>query len=392
MPYRLTIKNRHIDTILNEIKTKIPDTETSIDLSTQYEIEGNMAFLPNAITAENYIRILQELSKQVTSLDMTHNHLSRFGPDLITVTQNLPENLTSLTWHDSELYKLPADLLVAVFKVLPKKLSSFSLRGNILYRLSAIDFVKAMQALPEGIETLDLSGNLYKYSVDELVSILKSLPSGLKSLDLGICDFCRFTGEELVKIIGALNENLIKLSLNYNGFDPFDPHWPDIMKAMPQNLHYLDLDFNEFDKLPADSLAKMFKQAPENLSDVKITYGAPVDPLEFIIDNEINRMMNTHSSKKSVWVSLGVIDASDAKINAFNDLKVIIGNRLNSATFKEDLTTWYGKNIDCIKMQRNKIHSFFQPEHKASTQKIVEEMFAHFGVAMEAKPSIHNPE
>lgn len=391
MPYKLTIRNRHIDTILNEVSTKIPETEDSIDLSTSYESEGNEAFLINTITAENYVKVLQKLSRQVTSIDMSHNKLARFGPDLITVVKSLPENLTSLNWHDNDLYKLSIDVLVEVFQALPRTLSSFSLRGNILDILPAHDFVKAIQAIPEGIETLELSANLNNYSADEIIMILKSLPLGLKSLNLGFCDLDRFTVEELFKIFSELPENLHDLNLMYNNLAQIVLLKPEIMKAMPRNLRQLDVISNGFDKLPANDLAKIFKQVPENVSEVIMSY-EPVKPLVFVIDNEISRLMNTHSASNSFWVNIGVMNASDAKIDALTVLKDMIGNRSNSDTFKEDLATWYGQYKNCIKLQRNKVHSFFQPDHKPGTQTIVDELFAHFCVEMEVKSSMTHPD
>lgn len=259
MTYRLTIRNRHIDTILNEITTKIPDSETSIDLSTSYEIEGNDFFFVNTITAENYIKILREFPKLIKSVDMSQNELSRFNGDLVTVTQALPENLSSLTWHNNDLAKLPADVLVNVFKALPRKLTSFNLGENDLDTLPADVFARAMQALPEGLETLNLTANLLRYSADEIVTIFKSLPLGLKSLNLSLCNFYRFTVYEWIKIMGALPKNLRELGLIFN-MVPVNPvDWPGIMKSMPKNLRSIDLRHNGFDKLPADDQATIFK-------------------------------------------------------------------------------------------------------------------------------------
>ena len=111
----------------------------------------------------------------------------------------------------------------------------------------------------------------------------------------------------------------------------------------------------------------------------------------FVVDNEINRLMNTHNSKNSFWVNIGVMEASDTKINALSKLKNIIAERsISGVFFNDELVIWYADNKHCLKIQRNKVHSFFQPEHKACTQTVVEEVMAHFGIDTKAMSSVQH--
>lgn len=392
MSYRLIIGKRNINTIINQIKTKIPASETHIDLSSEYEIDGNDAVCINIISADNLVTVFKAFDENITSLDMRLHDLCRFSPDdLIKIVKAFPQKLVALDWQGNGLGKFSTADLIRIIKALPENLSFLGLRGNELYKLSVDDCSSVVQALSGDLQSCDLSGNLYGYSADDIVTILKALPKDLASLEPGWSDLNKFTLVELVKIIGALPENLKTLKLPFNKLIQFShENLCMVMHALGKNLHCLDVSMNDLDKMPAEDLSLVMRNVPITVTSVFIKPNKAFDPLVFVIENEINRLMNTHSSRDILLVGWGFIEASDVKIKALNELKDIIGKRtgISLIDLQDELVLWHEAHKDNIRIQRNKIHSFFVPTHKAVTQTIVEELLVKCGITLDAKSQV----
>lgn len=107
------------------------------------------------------------------------------------------------------------------------------------------------------------------------------------------------------------------------------------------------------------------------------------------IANEIIRLSLSTKANNNLLVNLGLVEASDNKQIAFNQLKQILDKRsedkTNSAEFKAELIEWKSKKEACIKTQRNKIHSFFSPAHVATSELLMKEIFVNFNV--DTKPA-----
>lgn len=387
MPYRLIIRKRNIDKIIHELKS-VSESITSVDLSSAYVADGNAAILINTITASNLVRVLEALSKNVSSLDMRLLELYRYSfDDLLNVVNALPENLVALDWESNGLGKIPLGELVEIITALPANLVSLGLRMNEFYKLPADDFVRVISALPKKLESLDLSGNLYDFCVDDIVRILQALPQDILHLDLSWNEFHKFSSDELSKIFGALPAGLSTLNVSFNKLGNFSPeNLSDIMNALPKKLNYLDASANNLEKFSVNNRARIIKNVPTTLTEVVIE-GPVFDPLVFVIENEIQRLMSTHSTNSNIWVSLYIVHASDSKINALNELKDILGKRADTSSgdLVHELAIWHEANIECIKAQRNKVHSFFDARHKAATQVIVEDILINFGVDIHKK-------
>ena len=167
--------------------------------------------------------------------------------------------------------------------------------------------------------------------------------------------------------------------------------------AMPAALTSLDLRGNGLELKPFAELAGLFQAMPANITSVHLydENNALADfqkmtALKARIDAEIARFA---SFKNSFLASIGVLEASEAKIRAFEELKSIIQNSFgkNQRAFHNELRLWKKTNWACIAKQRNVIHSFFSPGHRPESAMAVDDIFAQLGVADIAEVHVPSP-
>lgn len=168
--------------------------------------------------------------------------------------------------------------------------------------------------------------------------------------------------------------------------------------AMPVAVTSLDLRGNGFELKPAAELARLFQAMPPNITSVQLydENNALADfqnmtALKARIDAEIGRFA---SFKNSFLGFFGVLETSEAKIRAFEELKNIIQNGFgkNRRAFHNELRLWKQTNWACIAKQRNVIHSFFSPGHRPESAKAVDDIFAQLGVADIAQADVPFPD
>lgn len=102
------------------------------------------------------------------------------------------------------------------------------------------------------------------------------------------------------------------------------------------------------------------------------------------LHSEITRLTASSKTSGSLLVDLGLIESSDTKITALRTLQKLffseIQGKISPTEFVTKLKAWKIENEACIKTQRNKVHSFFAPNHVATSEKLINELFAQFNL------------
>ncbi len=91
---------------------------------------------------------------------------------------------------------------------------------------------------------------------------------------------------------------------------------------------------------------------------------------------------------------IGLMERNDSKIKILNDLKAIIEIEHGSVdALKERVTDYCNNKKEAIDHQRNKTHTFFSPNHKTTTRKMVDEIFIALEISKAniAAPAPHRP-
>lgn len=166
---------------------------------------------------------------------------------------------------------------------------------------------------------------------------------------------------------------------------------------MPAAVRSLDLRNNGFESRPAAELAVLFQAMPANITSVHLYDETnaladfqKITALTARIDAETGRF----ASFKNRFLSFfGVLETSDPKVRAFEELKVIIQNGFgkNRRAFHNELRLWKQTHWDCIAQQRNVIHRFFSPAHIPESARAVDDIFAQLGVADKAEVDVPVP-
>lgn len=103
------------------------------------------------------------------------------------------------------------------------------------------------------------------------------------------------------------------------------------------------------------------------------------------VRDEINRLESSKNDAGNFLVEIGIIEASDAKIIAFNKLEDILRKNNvygeNSEEFYQELQDWKTDYLACLSRQRNHTHSFFSPDHIPEAIKKIEAIFAQLEVS-----------
>lgn len=166
--------------------------------------------------------------------------------------------------------------------------------------------------------------------------------------------------------------------------DPNDESKAD-QKRRAYRIPYEILAKHLESKFPIYCVNKEFSQ------HVKATYQCWKEKTKAVqaINNELERLNNSTSTKKNRWVMNGIIEASDAKIIALKTLKAILRkSSLSGKTpheFHDELRAWKKANLACIVKQRNCIHRFFSPNHKPLAAIKINEIFTALGVVDKAE-------
>ena len=251
---------------------------------------------------------------------------------------------------------------IQAFAAIPKNVTSLTLRFNGLGNKTAAELAQAFAAIPTGVTALDLAMNsLGNKTATELAEAFAAIPAGVTTLDLGWNDLDKKTPAELALVFAAI----------------------------PSRVATLDLRNNHFDCKTGAELTKILQAMPVNIKSVAIRCGseninphmyAIIAPLVEKINNEIARLQASKSSKGSFLVNIGILEASNEKITALQELGTILINGAVAGKdpdeFHNELRQWKVINEACIAKQRNCLHSFFSPSHKPTAACAVDDIFA----------------
>lgn len=330
--------------------------------------------------------------------------------DQITVSDQF-KNATSFQIVCNDLKDFPTKNLIKILQALPKDLQFLDLSKSNFDQFSIEDLVKIFKALPENLHTLDLSWNFEKLSPSNWIAAFSALPDKLKKVIINEQPNNDFTPDEWIKIISALPPNLEFFNLNWINFDKFDVNQLIILlKVLPKNLNSLDLSGHKFNKFTTGDWIELIKSLPKLLNSITLSrndFDSQISDIELInvlmttpislntikmdyrtinpndlrinkLNEELLRLKNSSKEVSDLWIYIGLIEASNDKIDALQKLVCIFEktktSNIDPSIISSELTEWKKMQYDTIKKQRNKIHAFFSPQHISTAQKIVDEI------------------
>ncbi len=99
------------------------------------------------------------------------------------------------------------------------------------------------------------------------------------------------------------------------------------------------------------------------------------------------------ASRENLFHKIGLIETNKAKKDTISSLEDIIKKEKSSLDdLRTQVKNYYQENEAVIKHQRNKIHAFFSPNHKTTTDKMFDQIFKTLGSVNEiSSPSISAP-
>lgn len=184
--------------------------------------------------------------------------------------------------------------------------------------------------------------------------------------------------------------DLIDRPAHKNGYKLVYVHGHDSEDPEQEKTHVINLDEN-------NNLGKLeylnkgtYRVLTTDINPMKLVENFNIASLQQKINKEITRLNETTKDKKTLLVSIGIIEASDTKIEALKELDMILQNIAASGNEKDEFYSklWHWKKINeaCISKQRNVVHSFFFPDHRPKAAFTVDEIFNELGFMNNTKP------
>ena len=367
---------------LIQIFTAIPATNLSVLNVTKNGLGQKIG--------HDFTKIINSFPKTLHTLNLQDNALGNmFGAKLVEVSTSIPENITTLDLGNNDLGTRNAADVIDALRSFHKNLTTLGLSNNMLHEMFTPELATVFEALPPNIKNLDLKSNVFgKKPGIEFAATLDAIPETVESLDLSWNHLGNNDHEELNNIFDAIPPGVTSLYLNNNNFFKNDPPAVliEALSYIPEHVRFIDLNQHKpLNKTP-DELVQILVNVPDTVKKVLIDKKCinlkrlrEIATLEQMIDSEITRLQPSRSIEGSFLVSFGLVESSDTKIKAYEDLRAVLYNGALADTdlndFQNNINSWLTNNRQCITRQRNTFHSFFEPGHKTLASKAVNDIF-----------------
>eukprot|EP00438_Fugacium_kawagutii_P012235 Skav216851 [mRNA] locus=scaffold1042:23138:30668:+ [translate_table: standard] len=241
------IMDVHIDTMLSQIASNLPDNLTSLSINVH---------LWNDITDALLQQIASNLPANLSSfgLDFASNY--RITDGLVQqIAGNLPQNLTSLSLAFNWFDYITSASIQEIAVNLPKNLTSLNLDFHECNEMTDASMQPIASNLPKNLTSFRLNFFECDWINDaSMQQIAANLPKKLTSLSLGF-DLCRqITDASMQQIAGNFPKNLISLSLDLD-LPITDASALQIASKLPKSLTSLHLNFGLCDNASVQHIA-----------------------------------------------------------------------------------------------------------------------------------------
>ena len=242
----------------------LPETVTTIDVS-----DNDL----DLMSADALVQFMQSIPKSVSTLNLGSNSLGRRSVGTVSrIFQAIPGSIKSLNLRGNDLFHL-GDNLPIVLQNLSPNLESLDLSLNYFDKLRPDTIVNSLKAIPRGVKVLAMGMNFSHMNIEilsALPTIFSAYPSGVTHLDFSVNQFVRGIqygdGEISGRALNALTPNVASLDLSSS--ELFACEASNLARTLSQlsgTVIILDLGLNQLGKMNDNDLKEILCAIPDTL-------------------------------------------------------------------------------------------------------------------------------